>query len=183
MSVLLAVVMLAGCTKQPYVMTDYQADYDFSLLKTFTVVEATQDIKENILISPFTFSHVHSVIERELAQRYQSTAMDGKPDFIVSYHIVIEEKLDPGTYDSLYGFGYYGRGYRHFPSPLYYGSTGGPRVYNQGSLIVDIVDGKTDKPIWRGVSEKRLRNGLTPQKQREILTGAVLEILAKFPPI
>jgi len=50
-------------------------------------------------------------------------------------------------------------------------------------LIVDLVDAKTEKPIWRGVSEKRLRQGLTPQEQREVLTNAVREVLAKFPPI
>ena len=83
----------------------------------------------------------------------------------------------------MYGFGYYGRGYRYYPSPLFYGTTGAPRIYNQGNLIIDIVDGKTDKPIWRGVSEKRLRSGLTPQQQREILSEAVVQVLSKFPPI
>lgn len=182
-SVLLALIVLAGCTNKPFIVTDYQSNYDFSALRTFSIAEPKQDIKENILISPFTFSHVHSVIERELAQRYQAASGDAKPDFMVNYHIVIEEKLDPGTYDNLYGFGYYGRGYRYYPAPLFYGTTGAPRVYNQGSLIVDIVDAETKKPIWRGVSEKRLSKGLTPEQQREMLTGAVVEIISKFPPI
>lgn len=178
--IVLTLALLAGCSSKPFVVTDYQSNYDFSALKTFSVAEAKRDIKENILISPFTFSHVHSVIEREFAQRYQA---DATPDFIVHYHIVIEEKLDPGTYDNLYGFGYYGRGYRYFPSPLFYGTTGAPRMYSQGSLIIDIVDAQTEKPIWRGVSEKRLRRGLTPEQQREMLSGAVVEIVSKFPPL
>jgi hypothetical protein len=181
---LLILTLLSACSNKPYVVTDYLSGYDFSALKTYSLVEAQQDTKDNILISPFTFSHIHSVVDRELAQRYQAVSGETKPDFLVNYHIVIEEKLDPGTYDRLYGYGYYGRGYRyHYPSPLFYGTTGSPRVYNQGSLIIDIVDAKTEKPIWRGVSEKRLRSGLTPQQQREILTGAVIEIVTKFPPL
>lgn len=178
-----ALLIFVGCSNKPFVVTDYQSNYDFSALKTFLVAPAKQDVKENILISPFTFGHIHSVVEAELAKRYQPTSASDASDFTVNYHIVIEEKLDPGSYDRLYGFGYYGRGYRYHPSPLFYGTTGAPRVYNQGSLIIDIVDTKTEKPIWRGVSEKRLRNGLTPQQQREILTGAVVEIISKFPPI
>ncbi|HSX83910.1 MAG TPA: DUF4136 domain-containing protein [Cellvibrio sp.] len=181
---LLTLALLGACSNKPYVVTDYLSGYDFSALKTYHVAEARQETKDEILISPFTFSHIHSVIDRELAQSYQQAPAETKPDFLVNYHIVIEEKLDPGTYDRLYGYGYYGRGYRYYyPAPLFYGTTGSPRVYNQGSLIVDIVDAKTEKPIWRGVSEKRLRSGLTPQEQREILTSAVIEIINKFPPM
>lgn len=180
---LLVLALLVGCSNQPYVVTDYLSDYDFTRLKTFAVADTPSNNKDNILISPFTFSHVHTLVERELDRRYELSADGAKPDFIVSYNIVIEEKIDPGTYDRMYGYGYYGRGYRYYPSPLFYGTTGSPRIYNQGNLIIDIVDGDTEKPIWRGVSEKRLRSGLTPQQQREILSEAVVQVLAKFPPI
>lgn len=173
---------LVGCTSSPRVTTDYQAGYNFSTLKNFSVSEARQETKDELLISPFTFSHIQQVIEQNLEQRYQAVAA-GQEDFIVNFHIVIEEKLDPGTYDRVYGYGYYGRGYRYYPAPLFYGTTGAPRVYNQGSLIIDLIDAKTEKPFWRGVSEKRLRQGQSPQEQREVLTGAVLEVLSHFPPL
>lgn len=180
----LSVLFIVGCTTQPQVETDYQADFDFSSLKTFGVVETKQDSKESILVSPFTLSHIHSVLESELGKRYQSAANGAKPDFVVSYHVVIEEKIDPRSYNDLYGFGYFGRGYRYpYGSPYFYGPGSGVRVYNQGSLILDVVDARTDKPIWRGVSEKRLSRSMAPQQQREVLTGAVAEVLAKFPPV
>ncbi len=179
---LCSLLVFTGCTTQPNVETDHQADYDFSALKTFNVAETKQDSKENILISPFTLSHIHSALESELAKRYQSAAAGAKPDFIVSYHVVIEEKIDPRSYDDLYGFGYYGRPYR-YPSPFFHGPGTGLRVYNQGSLIIDIVDAKTEKPIWRGVSEKRLSRSMAPQQQREVLSRAVTEVIAQFPPV
>ena len=97
MGLLLVLALLGACSNKPYVVTDYLSGYDFSALKTYQVAEARQDTKEDILISPFTFSHIHSVVDRELAQRYQQAPADAKPDFLVNYHIVIEEKLDPGT--------------------------------------------------------------------------------------
>ncbi len=183
LGLVLAIFSLSSCATKPYVATDYEESYNFAALKTFTLKSEKQDTKENILISPFTFSHIQSLINTELSKRYQSVAENSAPDFLVTYHVVMEEKLDPTTYDELYGFGYWGRGYR-YPSPFFYRPPmAGVRVYNQGSLIVDMVDAKTQQPIWRGVSEKRLNKGLSPQKQREILTSAVLEVLAQFPPV
>jgi len=182
--IVVSALVFAGCTTQPRVETDYQADFDFSSLKTFDVADTKQEGKDSILISPFTLSHIHSAVEGELAKRYQSATTGAKPDFIVSYHVVIEEKLDPRSYNDLYGFGgYYGRGYYRYPSPFFYGPNAGVRVYNQGSLIIDIVDAKTEKPIWRGVSEKRLSNDMPPQQQREVLSRAVTEVIAQFPPV
>lgn len=174
--------VLSACSGKPYVETDYQAGYDFSQLKTYQVAEARQDAKENLLISPFTLSHIHSTLALELNKRYQAVAADVKPDFIVNYHVVVEEKIDPRSYNELYGW--YGRGYYYpYPRPLFYGVNSGVRVYEQGSLIVDIIDGKTDKPLWRGVSQKRLSRGLSPQKQREVLSMAVVEVMSQFPPV
>ena len=183
-SFVFAAILLSGCATKPYVSTDYEAGYNFAALKSFAIKSPKQDLKENILISPFTLSHIHTLVNSELARRYQSVGENANPDFYVTYNVIMEEKLDPGTYDSMYGFGYWGGGYR-YPSPLFYHPPlgGGVRVYNQGSLIVDMVDAKTQQPIWRGVSEKRLNKGLNPQKQREILTSAVMEVLAQFPPV
>ena len=180
---LCSILLLASCASQPNVETDHQADYNFAALKTFSVAETKQDTKENILISPFTLSHIHSVLESELSRRYQNAVASTKPDFIVNYHVVVEEKIDPRSYDDLYGYGFYGRGYYRHPHPFFYGPNAGIRVYNQGSLIIDIVDGKTSKPIWRGVSEKRLSRGMAPQQQREVLSQAVNEVIVYFPPV
>jgi len=177
-----AALLIVGCTTQPYVSTDYEISYNFAALKTFSVKETRSDSKENILISPFTLSHIHTLLNTELSKHYQVAHGDTLPDFYVSYHVVMEEKLDPRAYDDLYGYGFWGRGYR-YPSPLFYHPGNPLQVYNQGSLIIDMVDAKTQQSIWRGVSEKRLNKGLSPQKQREILTSALQEVLAQFPPV
>ncbi|MFO1388772.1 DUF4136 domain-containing protein [Cellvibrio sp.] len=183
-SLLLVIFGLSGCATKPYVATDYEASYNFAALKSFAIKSAKQDTKENILISPFTLTHIHGLVISELSKRYQSVSESAAPDFLVTYHVVMEDKLEPTAYDQMYGYGFWGRGYR-YPSPLFYRPAydGGVRVYNQGSLIIDMVDAKTQQPIWRGVSEKRLSKSLSPQKQREILTSAVMEVLAQFPPV
>lgn len=185
--ILISVSVLGCVTGRPSVETDHQAGFSFSGLKTFKVLESKQETKADLLVSPFTLSHIHASLESELAKRYQAVMGEEKPDFTVTYHVIVEEKIDPNSYNELYGFGAYGRGfYRHpypYHSPFLYGPARSVRVYNQGSLIIDIADAKTDKPIWRGVSEKRLGRNMSPVQQREILSKAVAEVLSQFPPV
>lgn len=184
-SLLFSLLILAACSQQPRVNTDYQAGYDFSGLKTFQVIESKQDTKIDVLVSPFTLGHIYQALETELSKRYQKVTAGQTPDFVVTYHVIVEEKIDPRSYDEIYGFGVYGRGYYRYPYPYASPFLYGPRLrtFNQGSLIIDIADAKENKPIWRGVSEKRLSRTMTPAQQRDVLSQAVLEVLSQFPPV
>lgn len=176
------VFFLGACSSTPSVVTDYDTGYGFSSLNTFRVESTNREDPKNLLISPFTFSHLERVIEENLSQRYRSASQGATPDFVVRYHIVVEERLDVRNYNQRYGFGYYGFGpfYRY---PYYGPPAPSPRVYRQGTLIVDIVSGDDQRPLWRGVSEQRLRDSLSPDEQRQRLSAAVTDILSNFPPV
>lgn len=174
-------IFLVGCETTPRVDTDYREAYNFSALKTYAVQENTQKAGTDLLVSPFTLTHLHDVVSQQLGQRYAPSAT---PDFYVRYHVVFEEKIDPRSYDDIYGYGFYRRGYyRHPFSPFFYGPNAGVRTYNQGSLIIDIYDAKTNQPLWRGVSEKRLSRGMSPRDQRAVLAQAAVEVISAFPPV
>lgn len=176
----IALLTLAGCSTSPTVVTDYDTGYEFSQLNTFEVEPTRQDDDKSLLISPFTLSHLQRVIEDNLAERYAPATEAQTPDFVVRYHIVVEDRLDVRSYDQRYGFGYYGYGpFYRYP----YVVQPSPRIYRQGSLIVDVVRGEDNKPLWRGVSEQRLYESLTPQEQRQRLSSSVADILSKFPPV
>ncbi|WP_347329456.1 DUF4136 domain-containing protein [Marinimicrobium locisalis] len=177
----LTLLGLAGCSSTPSVVTDYDPDFAFGQLETFRVEKTQEDNEKNILISPFTLNHLQTVIRDQLDARYDQAEEGETADFVVRYHIVVEDRIDVRSYDQRYGFGYYGFGpvyrypYAHSPSP---------RVYRQGTLIIDIASGGEDnQPLWRGVSEQRLYDGLTPQEQRARLSAAVTDVLSNFPPV
>lgn len=173
-------LLLTACATRPSVMTDYDTAYDYASLRTFHVADSTQTSEENLLISPFTIQHLQRVIVNQLSQRYEPVRNQELADFRIRYHIVMEERLDRRSFDHRYGFGYYGFGPMH---RYHYGPPPIPRVYSQGTLIVDVVDGKTGQPIWRGVSEERINDRADPSRQREILSAAMIDILSQFPPV
>ena len=48
--------------------------------------------------------------------------------------------------------------------------------------MVDIIDVKNKKLVWRGAYEYKIRYGITAEEQELIIHEAVLEILSQFPP-
>ena len=101
----------------------------------------------------------------------------------------------PYGYGGFYGFGgsYGSRGLRGFGG-LYgrrsyygigssYGYAGGyAREYVESTLVIDVVDARTDEVIWRGWSNKDLGRNPKPDKINGYVTEAVAKILADFPP-
>jgi Domain of unknown function (DUF4136) len=54
--------------------------------------------------------------------------------------------------------------------------------YETGSLIIDILDPRTRKLVWRGIGEARLEGNPTAQERTKEIDEAVAKIMASFPP-
>jgi hypothetical protein len=102
---------------------------------------------------------------------------DGEPTFMVNYFMGIEKKYDVRYLD--YGFPYwYGRGY---PYGRWYGwdppYVRHPDVwsipYNESTMIVDVIDSRTNHLVWRGYDTQTIdfeKSAKTIHKSVENLT-------------
>ncbi len=87
------------------------------------------------------------------------------------------------SYRGSFGFSLYGgRSFRPYYGS-YYGYPGAGRVheYLQGTLVLDIIDVRTEEVIFRGWAKKSLGSDPSPEKVRMYVTEAVEEILEDFP--
>ena len=75
---------------------------------------------------------------------------------------------------------YYGS-YYGYPSAGYAGA-GRVREYLQGTLVLDIMDVRTEELIFRGWASKSLDSDPSPEEVRRYVDKAVKEILEDFPP-
>jgi hypothetical protein len=78
-------------------------------------------------------------------------------------------------------------GYGYGPYETYYGEhwgAGGIATYTfeEGSLVLDFVDTKTKRLIWRGSAKAEIDSVDSPEKSTEIIDKAVKEILKNYPP-
>ncbi len=196
----LVVLVLAGCSSMT-IRTDYDPQAPFTQLRTYDWTDYDVDAGGNPAInSPLVERHIRTAVDSALARMgYQKVTSDDV-DFWVASRVVAEEEV---TIDRSYSyspyFGHHGFGRRHFGhrgfghsgfghsgfghhgySPYY--SSGYVRKYLEGTLILDIVDDRNGRLIWRGWASGALDHDPRPDKVRMYVNKAVRKILEKFPP-
>ncbi len=98
------------------------------------------------------------------------------PDFLVDFHIYVEEQKFQNL---VCGAGFY-RGERYLPDLSQRTYCESPEIvnYDDGTLIIDIVDAQTGQLVWRGTAGEIIDN---PAYATEVFRKKVKRILRKFP--
>jgi Domain of unknown function (DUF4136) len=101
--------------------------------------------------NPFFTDYLQGAVEKKLAGKGYVRAVTGPPDLLVHYHASVNQRMDVYEADSRYG----------------YSADWQPRVnsYDQGTLVIDIVDAKTNKVVWRGWAQDTM-DGVIDNQQR-----------------
>lgn len=160
------------------VQSDYDPAVKFEGLRTYSWIKTEEKpAADPRLGDPLLDKRIRDLVERQLATQGYDTSSTTTPDFMVSYHVALEKKLAVSTMNDYYGYragwGWsYGAGTgRVVPESYVY-------EYEQGSLIIDIVNPRTHELMWRGAAQAEVK----PGKGREQLAEAVRRILERFPP-
>lgn len=136
--------------------------------------------------NPIIQARVQLAVDRELQARgYQKVEEGRTPDFKIGWHGAIDEKVDVDYVNRFYGYGW-DPWYDPFYGPVAYGGAGLAepvvREYREGTLILDIVDGDSNKLVWRGTAESELSESMDAKESQKLINEAVDEMLEKFPP-
>ncbi len=176
-------IILNGCSSLS-VNYDYNKSVDFSSYKTFDWLPFPKDMS----VDELNRARFITAVEDNLSKK-GFTQNSSNPDFIIATHFGKESKVDITNWGYSYAPGSYygGYGYRYPGSYGYaggYATTGGVSVYEyeQGTLILDIIDAKSKNLIWRATAKAIISPASTPEKQTEKINNAVYEILENFPP-
>ncbi|MEP9359658.1 DUF4136 domain-containing protein [Sphingomonas sp. KR3-1] len=158
--------MTAGCTDTPTVKTDYDQTVDYAKYHQYSWVYTGVPQGMN----PLLFDRVRGSIDRSLAARgYQPVE---KGDFAIAFTLGRRDRVevtDFGPYGPYYrGWGW-GAGYRNVDV----------RNVTDGTLVIDLYDVATRKPIWHGVATQEIDPGKVDQAK---IDTAIDAVLAKFPP-
>ncbi len=155
------------------VSTDFDPAANFGQYKTFTIMPLEQ-FKE----IPLTGDRIKAAITQALQARGLQPASEA-----ADLQIQVFAKLGKETQITSTGTGGYGGwGYRGWGG---YGggmSTTTVQDVAVGTLVVDLVDAKTNKPVWRGMASDTIDPKSTGQQKQENLNYAMNKIFAKYPP-
>ena len=170
--VLFLMGFVVSCSTIYGLQYDYDKQADFKNLKTYDWMT----VPEKADIDSFAVERVKKAVNTELQAR-GLIMTSNNPDFLIAEHLGKKDKVQVTNWG--YGYGPHYGGYRGG-----YWGPGGTTAseYEEGSLILDFVDAKSKKMIWRGVAKAEVQNVDTPEKKEKLINKAVQKILKNFPP-
>jgi hypothetical protein len=121
---------------------------------------------------PFFRDHVQGAVERGLAARRLELVASGTPDLLIHYHASSSQRIDVNRTDQTYG---------------YSGAAGSPPdiiSYEAGTIVVDFIDPRTNRLVWRGWAQTNLEELLRDrERMAETIERAIDQMLRQLPPI
>jgi len=178
-AILVALPGLSGCATR--VRSDFDREVVFSHYKTFDWIAPPVRASEGELRSdpegPFARNslldkRIRAAVNSKLRARGFQYVEGGESNFRLNYHVTFKDKLVGSGSD----FGYTGRYHRGAFSSGFNWSV---RQYQEGTIIIDIVDRAKDQLVWRGWMVSRNRDGNYDEAE---INRAVNQILMRFPP-
>jgi len=167
---LAAGILLSACST-----TRVGHDYDRSARFTGYHTYAWLQREHNDGRNPLAVRFAKEAVDADLMQRGFSLAEDpATADFEVDLTIGAHDRIDVNSYPV--GF----RGPWTWGS-RYYGDQVEIRNYREGTLAIDIFDGKTHQPVWTGWASKEISSSDQVRSDGPI-REATAAVLAQFPP-
>ncbi|MDP1831240.1 MAG: DUF4136 domain-containing protein [Geothrix sp.] len=167
-----SLALLLGCVGY-HVTYDYDGTASYGRYKTFDYYTSKKGTGGTTSLMD---KRVRASVEKELQAKGFSMETKGDPDFLVTYYPVVRERQYRTTTHIGWGWGFrpvYGRI-----------GTSSSQVhhYKEGTIVIEIVDFKTNQMIWQGAAAGALTGLDNPEDADEAVPKAVRDILAKFPP-
>jgi hypothetical protein len=167
----LGAAALGGCATMN-VSSHVESGVDFAAYRTFDwgPADSLPTGDPRLDKDPFFKDQIQGAVEKGLAARGMTIATSGTPDLLIHYHAAVTERIDVVGADRRYG----------------YCQTDDCRgqvvAHEAGTLVIDVVDTRTQRVIWRGWAQDRLEPLLDNRDTLAThISEAVARMLARFP--
>ena len=174
----IAVVVATGCAPMSSGV-EQEADFNFEKHKTYNIVSNTQEDLINLPLKKAKIDRVVTkTIDDRLSEKGYSITSD-KPEMLVSYYLVTNAKTDTFVVNQYYT----NMGFRQPPGRS---STRDSQnfqevTYEEGIIIIDVIDAKTNQRVWQGHVATRKDVYEDEQRKEKQLAKEVNKILSYVP--
>ena len=160
-------ILLTGCSTLD-VSVDYDDTYSFENASKIIVVHENK-VGENTLYSDRVIDALNTSLE---SKKYKKVVEPSTADLIFVFYTDVKDKAQINT-------DYYAMGMRYRFGGMM--ATTSTYEYVEGTIIIDALEPKTNKIVWRGIGTKELNENKTPQEKTESINKAIHKIMEKFP--
>ena len=134
---------LAGCATMN-VSSHVERTIDFAQFHTYDwgPADALPTGDPRLDTNPFFHDYFQGAVERQLAAK--GLEKSSTPDLLIHYHANVTKRFSVSGVDRGYGSCSNGDCQPHYTE------------YEAGTLVLDIVDARTNKLVWRGWAQQRV---------------------------
>jgi hypothetical protein len=165
------ILAIAGCAS-----TKTKIETSSISARTFSFVSSTRPLPEFAAKEKQVHELVQNAITESLARRH-ITRVDQGGDIIVAYLIITGDNVSTASINDYFGYGRDAQELLNVAHDKYTGSKV-PYHFEAGTLLIDIIDGKTFKVLKRGYASRNLQKDVAPEARAQRMNDVVEEILA-----
>lgn len=169
LSVLLAVglvVLVGGCSSMT-TNYDYDPTADFTTFTSYAWM-GRDAASGQVRAGDMTDKRIRAAVDYQMEQKGMTIDTDA-PDLLVAYYAGVESKVDVTDWGYRYYGGWYGRDVDVYQ-------------YDEGSIVLDMVDTSTNELAWRGVVSDVVSGQQSPEQRQQHINEAAAVLLSNFPP-
>jgi hypothetical protein len=161
-------LLTAACSPGIVVQTDYDQEVNIKPYSTYTWADSKEiEVKNNPLYyNELNDKRIKTAVEEQLKKKGYTPAT-GPAELVIHYHLVVENQTELRTDP----YGFYG--------PYWLRPGISSYRYSEGTLIIDIMEAKTNNLAWRGWATSITDSNRAIKE--ELIQLAVQEIFKKYP--
>ena len=180
MIVLPIAMILSACSTTLKPDVDYQQDYAFENIKSFSVVTDNEKPMDEVY-------HVSDIENKRIARALQSAMLNkglneksaDQADILVAYQIVTKDKTRVRNYGTAVSYRCY-RCWGGYGGGVGMGNNVDVRNYTEGTVIIDMLDPVTNESVWRSMVSAPVKKHRSVEEKDKAIFEAVEKMLENF---
>lgn len=180
-------IFISGCSTLE-VQVDYDEKHNFSALSSFAVVYKNKEDGRD-----FDRDRISRLVSAYMKDKGYKNVEKSAADFYVTMHLNVEQKSQIETNYETIGLRPVPYTYMGFERPYPLRPAGmiamEPDVrvttrtneYEEGRLVLEILDVKENRVVWQGIAKDRLSDDYTQKEKSEYLNKVIAELFKDFP--
>jgi hypothetical protein len=172
-----------GTAQKLEIKTHKDPEADFSAVRTYSwlppapfVRDAPAHLSNPTLSEEALGPPIVAAVDRELASR-GLVRVDGAADVHVTYFVALTVGFNQTYLGEYYG---YVTGWGS-PIPAGLAPSTSMQVYEQGTVLIDVVNRERNRAIWRGTVKTRVHQELTLEKRVARVNDGAARLFREFP--
>ncbi|MDF0645819.1 MAG: DUF4136 domain-containing protein [Nitrospira sp.] len=168
-----AMAALASACASPKVGYDYDRSADFTTYRTYAwMPDSRSPTGDRRIDNDLVDARIRAAVDRQLRGKGYTNPAAGKPDFYVAYHAAVTDMMKGASTQRYIG---------DRASGLYT-TVSDIQPYKGGALLIDIVDGATQRLVWQGTASAEVDPGMTAAERDARIARVVNAMFEQFPP-